>query len=137
MTKSKICAEIAALQSAALEDLIAMTDEEIRKEVLEDGENLDEIAGLVKSSMREAAAGTMRLRMAEAKVRSHRASTRDAPVSRPSIERIKQIIETLFATEPSLRLAFRDGKRQTESDWQTMYDDLIEMGAIMRNDDDV
>ena len=136
MTKSSICTEIAALQTAALEDLMAMTDEEVRKEVLGDGENLDEIAGLVRSSMREAAARTMRQRLAEANTRSRQAPTQKAPVSRPSIERIKQIIETLFATEPSHRLAYRDGKRQTESDLQTMYDDLVELGAIKRDDND-
>ena len=136
MTTSKIRAEIAALQAAALEDLMAITDEGIRKEVLEDGESLDEIAGLVKSSMREAAAGTLRQRMAQAKARSQQISTLRAAVGRPPVERIKQIVQALFATDPSLGLAYRDGKHQTDSDWQTMYDDLVAMGAIKRNDDD-
>lgn len=135
MTISKIRAEIVALQNVAIEDLMAMTDDEIRKEVLEEGENLEEIAQQVKSSMREVAADFMRQRMTRAKSCSHLIAKCRVSQSRPPLERIKQIIQELFATNPNLGLAYREGKRQTDSDWDSLYDDLIAMGVIKQKDD--
>ena len=50
------------------------------------------------------------------------------------MEQIKQIVENLFQTDPSLGLAFRSGKKQTDADWQSLYDDLVIMGAIKPED---
>ncbi len=136
MSTSKISAEIASLRAAALDDLMATTDAELHQEALEDGEDLDAIATQVKFAMREAAAGGLHQHMARAKTRMRPpAAARSVPAIRPSIDRIKQIVQDLFQRERSLGLAFRDGKQQTESDWQSLYDDLVAMGAIKPNDD--
>jgi len=136
MSTSKIIAEIAALRAAALDDLMATTDAELHQEALEDGEDLDSVAAQVKFAMRETAAGVLRQRMFQAKTRMRpSAAVRPVPAMRPSIDRIKQIVEGLFQSDRSLGLAFRDGKRQSESDWQSLYDDLVTMGAINPNDD--
>jgi len=136
MSTSKIIAEIAALRAAALDDLMVTTDAELHQEALEDGEDLDSVAAQVKFAMRETAAGVLRQRMLQAKTRMRpSAAVRPVPAIRPSIDRIKQIVEGLFQSDRSLGLAFRDGKRQSESDWQSLYDDLVTMGAINPNDD--
>ena len=136
MSTSKISTEMAALRAAALDDLVATTDAELHQEALEDGEDLDAIAAQVKVAMRETAAGVLRQRMLQAKTRMHPSvAARPVPAIRPSIDRIKQIVQGLFRSDRSLGLAFRDGKRQTESDWQSLYDDLVAMGAMDPNDD--
>ncbi len=138
MSTAKVIAEIAALRAAALDDLMATTDAELHQEAFEDGEDLDSIAAQVKFAMRETAAGALRQRMAQAKTRMRpSAAARLAPAIRPSIDRIKQIVQDLFQSDRSLGLAFRDGKRQSDSDWQSLYDDLVTMGAINCNDDGV
>lgn len=136
MSTSKIIAEIAALRAAALDDLMATTDAELHQEALEDGEDLDGIAAQVKVAMRETAAGVLRQRMSQTKTRMpSAAAARPVQAIRPSIDRIKQIVQGLFQSDRGLGLAFRDGKRQSESDWQSLYDDLVTMGAIDPNDD--
>ncbi len=136
MSTSKISAEIASLRAAALDDLMATTDAELHQEALEDGEDLDAIATQVKFAMREAAAGVLRQRMVQSKTRIRPpTAARPVPAIRLSPDRIKQIIQDLFQRDRSLGLAFRDGKQQTESDWQSLYDDLVAMGAIKPNDD--
>lgn len=54
--------------------------------------------------------------------------------TRPAIYRIKTLVQELFANDRSLGLAFREGKRQSDADWQSLYDDLVAMGAIKADD---
>lgn len=137
MSNLKTKAEIAALRDAALEDLMSATDAELRQEAIDDGEDMDAIAMEVKAAMREAASEALRQRMRDAKTRFK--STDSARLSwraRPPLEEIKRIVQSLFASDQSIGLAFRDGKRQTESDWQSLYDDLVAMGAIKRDENE-
>lgn len=134
MTSTKIIAEITALQDAALEDLMAATDEQLRKEAIEDGEDLIAIAAQVKTSMNEASAEALRQRLTDAKKRMKaKPPTLTQSVVRPPLDQIKQIIQGLFQKDQNLGLAFRDGKRQTDADWLSLYDDLVDLGAIKSN----
>lgn len=136
MNPSKTITEIASLREAALEDLMATTDAQLRQEALEDGEDLEEIAAQLGLVMREAAATTLRQRLTLAKKRIRpKLNAQSAPVIRPPLEQIKQIIQGIFQNDRSLGLAFRDGKRQTDSDWLSLYDDLVAIGAIKPGDD--
>lgn len=138
MNTTKIISDIAAIRTAALENLFATTDTDIRQEASEDGEDLDAIAVQMKSSMREAAASTLRLRMIKSKQAAQEKISIRLPLStRPAIDRIKELIQDLFARDKSLGLAFRDGKRQSDADWQSLYDDLIAIGAIKVSNDDL
>lgn len=131
MNTSKARAEIAALREAALEDLMATTDAELRHEAVEDGEELGAVAAQIRAAMRDTAAATLRLRLTRAKDRLH--SELDARVSalgRPSLEQIKALVQNLFQTDRTLGLAFRDGRKQTDADWLSLYDDLVAMGVI-------
>lgn len=137
MSNLKTKAEIGALRDAALEDLMSATDAELQQETIDSGEDMDAIAMEVKAGMREAASEALRQRMRDAKTRFKPAdAARPSPRSRPPLEQIKQIIQSLFVTDQGIGLAFRDGKKQTESDWQSLYDDLVAMGAIKRDDNE-
>lgn len=60
MTTPNVIAEMAALRDAALEDLMATSDAQLRQEAMEDGEDIDAIATCVKAKMRETAANARR-----------------------------------------------------------------------------
>ena len=131
MTTPNHRAELAALRVIALEDILNTPDAEFRKEAVEDGEDVAAIAADLKSAMRDAAAAALRQRLSQAKARMTVRSTQkpDQP-ARPPLERLKQLIQEAFSSDRSLGLAFRDGKRQSEADWESLYDDLVALGKI-------
>ncbi|MDP3223804.1 MAG: hypothetical protein Q8M96_11785, partial [Rubrivivax sp.] len=63
-------------------------------------------------------------------------STQRPAAKRPPLERIKEAIREVFAREPDLRVAFRDGKQQSQSDWESLYDDLVGLGALKPDERD-
>ena len=131
MKSSKERRELAALRIAAIDDLLAMTDEELRLEALADGVDLEAVASEVGVGMQKAAAAALRHRLALAKGRvQSKASPEMALTMGLPIERIKQIVQSVFQSDASLGLAFREGKKQTDEDWRSLYDDLVAMGAI-------
>jgi hypothetical protein len=136
MSPNKTIEEIIALRDAAIEDLLSLSDEELRIEAKQDGQDLEAIALETKRLMREGAAAALRLRMSTSRVKpALAAAPRRTPMIRPSVERMKQLVERVFANNPSAGLAFRQGKKQSDSDWQTLYDDYVSMGAIEPEDD--
>jgi len=137
MTEPDVRAELAALRAAALEDLMATQDADLRREAVEDGEVIASIALDVKAAMREAAAAALRQRMSMARQRMEIAQVtgvRPAASIRPAIERLKQLVREAFIKDPGLGLAFRDGKHQSDADWESLYDDLISLGKIEPDD---
>lgn len=131
MTVPNHRAELAALRVVTLEDILNTSDAELRKEAIEDGEDVAAIAANLKSGMRDAAAAALRQRLSQAKVRmtAGPAPQQGRPL-RPPMERLKQLIQEAFASDRSLGLAFRDGKRQSDADWESLYDDLVALGKI-------
>lgn len=138
MSSNKMIDEIALLQDAAIADLIAMSDAELHAEAKEDEVDLERFASTTRQAMREAAAAALRQRLNASKVSSpHSAPQPHRAVSvRPSLEKIKQMVQQLFVQEPTVGLAFREGKRQSEADWHSLYDDLVAMGAIKAEDNE-
>jgi hypothetical protein len=135
MNSSKAHSELAALRNAALDDLIATTEEQLRQEAMDEGKDLDAIAVWVGAAMQEAAAATLRHRLVLARERMQpRPRAPIASASRPPIESIKQLVQDIFQTDHSLGLAFREGKKQTDDDWLSLYDDLVALGAIKPDD---
>lgn len=49
---------------------------------------------------------------------------------------IKDRLHRLFAQNPNLAVAFRQGKKQSDSDWESLWDDLVEIGEIKEDDGD-
>ena len=137
MNSNKTIKEIAALRDAAIENLMTMSDADLRVEAKEDGVNLESVAAGVRHTMREAAATALRRRMAVAKIISPvRLSNQRSAVVRPALDQMIKVIQQLFESKPSVGLAFRAGKRQSESDWQSLYDDLVAMGEIKEEDNE-
>lgn len=135
MTSPNIIAEMEALRDAALEDLLATSDAQLRQEAMDDGEDIDAITTCIKATMRETAASTLRQRLSQAKAQSNsKLMVQKASSALPTLEQIKQIVQNLFQTDPTLGLAFRSGKKQTDADWLSLYDDLVVMGAIKPED---
>lgn len=136
MKKSKVCADLVALQQLALEDLDASRDADLRTELAADGVDMDVLGMSVRASVQEAVACEMRQRLRVARERlAQHASAPARPRVLPAISQLKALVQQAFDTEPALGLAFREGKRQSDSDWQSLYEDLIELGAIVPEGD--
>lgn len=117
-----------AIRRMALEDLDATTDEELRAEAAADGRNLEAVARSVATELDAIVSAAMRRRTSETKTRTVAAVRPFVP--RPALDRMKALIEQAFRTDPRLATAFREGTRQTESDLQSLYDDLVRLGKI-------
>lgn len=133
---TKAMIEMAALRDALLDDLMQATSDEIEREVVTDGEDLAVEALKIKTTMREAAARTLRDRTALPRVGQAHAVVPSTMPTRPTLEKMKQLVQELFRTDPKAGLAFREGQKQTDADWQSLYDDLVRMGAIGPREDD-
>ncbi|NUU03992.1 hypothetical protein [Herbaspirillum robiniae] len=141
MTHSKNSADFSALRDAALEDLLKLSDAELAAELSSDGISIAEIAQRAGNGMRETAAQAIRLQNSRKPLQALESAGPMRGV-RPSIGEIKKMVTRLFENaqklgveERSLGLAFRDGKKQTDADWETLYDDLVRLKAIPPEND--
>lgn len=131
MKQSKESKEMDLIRARVLDDLVNTSDEEIRSEYREAGQDMAAVAKLTHDMLRDVVAAGMREKLASA-----RAATKVSSVSRPSnwvrptMDRLKEIVAEAFMREPKVAMAFRDGKQQTEEDLATVYDDLVRMGVI-------
>lgn len=123
-----------AIAELATKDVDAATDEEIWNEFVDQGEDPAVAARRVRQAIDDAVALRMRERAKAAKDRM-RAARSLRSRARPSIEAIKARIQQVFSLDPNLAAAFRDGKRQSDSDVESLYDDLVEMGKIRPDSD--
>ena len=131
MKQSRESKEIGFIRARALEDLANTSDEEIRNEYREAGQDMTAVAKQTHNKLRDVVAASMRARLASAKatVKASAASQLASRV-RPAMERLKAIVDEAFLREPKVAMAFRDGKKQTDEDLATVYDDLVRMGVI-------
>lgn len=122
-----------AIKSLAAAHLDDTSDEQIRKEFIEDGFDPDVEASRVAASIDSIVAAFMRTQTANAK---HEAASRRSiiPAVRPSLEKIRALIGRACASEPALAASYRKGSKQSEADLETMYDDLVALGKIDPSD---
>ena len=128
MTSAKRRA-IEAMQALAGRDLEETGDGQIRREFIEDGLDPDREALRVAEKLDTVVAQFMRDRASTAKA-LRAATAHPAPRPRPTMARMKELIRAAFEREPQLAAAFREGKRQTDQDIRSLYDDLVSMGKI-------
>ena len=129
MSKRDDRQDLTRLRLLAALDAFSMSAEEVAQEDAKVGINTHNEADRWRAGMRATAARVAR----EAQPAR---STSYAPLSarqvrRPDMETLKSLIRGVFATRRELGLAFRDGKKQSDEDWQSLYDDLVDMGAIV------
>lgn len=131
MKQSKESKEIGFIRARALDDLANTSDEEIRNEYREAGQDMTAVAKQTLDTLRDVVAAGMRAKLASAKAATT-ASSASRPTNRirPTMERLKEIVAETFMREPKVAMAFRDGKKQTDEDLATVYDDLVRMGII-------
>lgn len=135
MKQSKEIKEIGFIRARALDDLANTSDEEVRNEYREAGQDMAAIAKQTHDSLRDVVASAMRAKLASAKAAATASSARKSTSrARPAMERLKEILAETFMREPKVAMAFRDGKKQTDEDLATVYDDLVRMGVIKPED---
>lgn len=122
-----------AIQKLASADLDGTSGEQIRSEFIEDGLDPYAEASRVAAGIDSIVAAFMRAQTMNAK---HEAASRRSlvPTMRPSIEKIKALIERACASEPALAASYRKGSKQSEADLGTMFDDLVSLGKIDPSD---
>lgn len=135
MKQSKESREIGFIRARALDDLANTSDEEIRNEYREAGQDMVADAKQTHEKLRDVVAANMRARLATVKAATKASSaTRPINWARPAMDRLKEIVAETFTREPQVAMAFRDGKKQTDEDLATVYDDLVRMGVIRPED---
>ncbi len=123
--------EMASVRALALNDLQATTDSELREELMADGQDIKVVAARVRARIDEAASAVLRAQAEKARAIKARSTTlRPTPTIRPVIDRLKEMVQSALLGRPDLAVAFRDGKKQSDSDWETLYDDLVALGVI-------
>ena len=131
MKQSKESREIGFIRNRMLEDLANTSDVEIRNEYREAGQDMAAVAKQTHDMLRNVVAASMRAKLASAKAAAKFSSvSRPTNWVRPTMDRLKEIVAEAFTREPKVAMAFRDGKRQTDEDLATVYDDLVKMGVI-------
>jgi hypothetical protein len=131
MKQSKESKEIGFIRARVLDDLANTSDEEIRNEYREAGQDMTAVAARTHDRLRDVFAAGMRAKLALAKTAT-KTLTASQPANRvrPAMDRLKEILAEAFLREPPVAMAFRDGKKQTDEDLATVYDDLVRMGII-------
>ncbi len=109
-----------------------LSDDQIMREAKEDGLDSDLLAKEFESSALSLVANARKKILAEAKAGyiSSNSSKVWATKKRPSIDEMKNRIQLLFQTQPQLAVAFRDGKSISNNDWESLWDDLADMGLV-------
>ena len=129
MSNKSQFSELATLKAEMIADIEALSDADLLREAQDSGEDAEKLANEVRAGAREAVATVLRAGLAQAKAAS--VTPRDAPSGiRPALEQLKTIVKDALKQQPDAALAFRDGKMLSDNDWQTLYDDLVLLGAI-------
>lgn len=131
MSYRDACLELMRFRGVALAEILNAPIEELKKFDADQCIDSDQAADDLRQSLRQAAA--REVRAARPLVAQSSEPTADRP--RPSFEALKDLVQQVFARQPDLKLAFREGKKQSEQDWTSLYDDLVDMGAIDPNAD--
>jgi hypothetical protein len=121
--------EMAALRNAALDELMQLSDSELLDDATAEGLEVSQIARSVRVCMTSASAAFMRQRLLSAKANVERGRSLD-PLPKLSISELKELVQRAFQSDPLLGMAFRGGTSQTDEDWVSLYEDLVELGAI-------
>ena len=124
-------ARMRAIERAMAEDILAMSDEEILAEARGDGVDTAAKAQELRASALAMVNAAKRRRLEAARARLEgEAQGFKTPAKRPPIEEIKRRLQAILqgGGANGLAIAFRNGQQQSEADWETLWDDLVELG---------
>lgn len=128
-----------ALRNALAEDADELTLEQARAELEAAGEDAEKLAGTTRERVMTLLAQTRKLRLMTAKeeLRKVSAASRTTPRSVGSIRNAltRLASQTTSVAGRRIAMAYRNGREQSDSDVQSLWQDLIELGAV--SDDDL
>lgn len=126
-------AQMAAIERLMSVDLLAITDEDLLKEAIEDGIDPSAKASELRASALAKINLAKREKLAVAR-RGYEASMKASPTARarPTLDEMKHQIQALIqrAASNGLSLAFRKGQAMSDADWESLWDDMVESGLI-------
>lgn len=128
--QGKSVEKLAKFRESLLEDILAMPDEALLVEMRENGLNPTEVAQKLRMNALGLVAQERKRRFTQVRQNFEKASAGNQIKQRPTIEIMKQLVQELFAKKPEFSLAFRNGERQSDSDIESLWDNLVELGVI-------
>lgn len=128
------------LTDALVEDILALSDEEILAEAQEDGIDVSQYAADMRSvfSRIDFEQGKTKLAIAREEMEAARASaTNVVRLDHEQLRaRYKQVLDGKPALAQELTMAARKGDGQSEKDHDQMIEDLLELGALDSQEDE-
>jgi ribosomal protein L17 len=132
-------ARMRAIERAMAEDILAMTDEEILAEAKSEGVDTAAKAQELRASALAVVNTAKRRRLEDARARLEgEAKGFKPPAKRPLIDEIKRRFQAILkgGGANGLAIAFRNGQQQSDDDWETLWDDLVELGLAKPDEHD-
>jgi hypothetical protein len=125
--------KLRALRKAVSDEVLSMTDEEIMTDARDQGIDPDHIALMMRTKALDAIASIRKQKLKN--IRETLISAQTKTIGRPTTslgfeEKKRRIMAFLSEPDTNFSLAFRNGEKQSDSDWETLWDDLIEQGLI-------
>ena len=121
-----------ALRNAVSDEILSMTDEEILVDARNNGLDPDDIALTMKSKAMDIIANIRKQKLKSIRKNLNAAQPKLVkPIVTLSLEeKKKKILEFFAKPNTNYSLAFRNGDRQSESDWESLWDDIVEQGLL-------
>lgn len=125
-------AQMVAIERLIAEDLLATSEEDILKEAIEDGVDPSAKASELRAAALAKINQAKREKLAAARREYDAAKHAAPPKLRPALDEIKRQIQALIqqGTPSGLSLAFRKGQAMSDTDWESLWDDMVESGLI-------
>ena len=124
--------KFSSLRNAVANEILSMTDEEILVDARNNDLDPDEIALTMKSKAMDMIAN---IRKQKLKCIRENLNTAKPKLVKSNIilsieEKKKKILEFFARPNTNYSLAFRNGERQSDSDWESLWDDIVEQGLL-------
>ncbi len=128
-----------ALRTAQADDVDELTPEQARAELEAAGEDPEKLAATTRGRVMTLLAQTRKERLVSAKEELRKVSVAGRAAPR-SVATIRNALTRLASQTTSLAgrriaMAYRNGREQSDSDVQSLWQDLVELGAV--SDDDL
>lgn len=122
-----------ALRKAVADEVLSMTDEEIMTDARDQGHDPDHIALMMRAKALDAIAIIRKQKLKNIRETLNSAQTKTIERLTTSLgieEKKKRILAFLSEPDTHFSLSFRNGEKQSDSDWDTLWDDLVEQGLL-------
>jgi hypothetical protein len=128
-----------AIEIAMAEDANALSDEQIVAEMKEDGIDPNAKAQELRASALSIVRAAKRRKLEAARARLEGVEQGfKTPAKRPSIAEIKRRFQEILrgGSANGLAIAFREGQQQSDADWESLWDDLVDLGLANPDEPD-